>query len=68
MREEVGVFLHVCDDGRDQYLFLDGDGGGGERKSVGGFGDGDVKEKCCRIESAVERGTRGRGTKTLARD
>ena len=67
MREEEGVFLHACDDGRDQYPFLNGGGGGG-RKSVGGFGDGDVKEKCCRIESAVERGTIEKGKKTLARD
>ena len=68
MREEEGVFLPVCDDGRDQYPFLNGDGGGGGRKSVGGFGDGDVKEKCCRIESVVERGKIEKGKKTLARD
>ena len=68
MREEEGVFLHVCDDGRGQYPFLNGDGGGGGRRNVGGFGDGDVKEKYCRIESAAERGTIVKGKKTLARD
>ena len=68
MREEEGVFLHVCDDVRGQYPFLNGDGDCGGRKSVGEFGDGDVKEKCCRIESAVERGMIVKGTKTLARD